>query len=327
MIIPAGADIAERKFDICVLLKEKKLLGSFDNNQKGFASCFQWLQNAGVKHMQLVIEPTGRYGERLAEYFHKKGNKVLLAQPLKFSRYAESIDFRIKSDAKDRIALAQYSLERGDQLQQWLPKTQLELELRDMALLVRSLTKRSVVLQNQLKCGLRSEFVKEKLQSELESVDENLTEALKRCKSLIAQHQVLAQDVELIMTIPGLAEKSAILLVTLIDFRSFKSSRSLACFLGLSGRKHESGHSVKGKERISKRGSKVIRGALFMPARTARVHNPQIREFSQRLENKSKHDWAIQMAVIRKLVTMAWAVVTSSTEYDPNYKNEYSKPI
>lgn len=327
MLIPAGADIAEAKFDICIFFNEKVLRGCFRNNQRGFSDCSKWLKDEGINQLQLVMEPTGRYGDQLAEDLHKKGHKVLLAQPLKFSRYAESIDIRNKSDNKDSFGLAQYSAERGSKLEQWVPKSLLELELRDAALLVRSLTKRSVVLQNQLQCGLRSAHVRNKLKEELDRVDADLDDELKRCKSLILQHTVLSQDMRMILTIPGLGEKSAILLLTLIDFRRFRSSRSLACFLGLSTRKHESGSSVKAKERLSKRGSKAIRGALFMPARTARQHNPQIREFSERLESKAKHDWVIQMAVVRKLVTIAWAVVTSATEYDAQYQNEHSKPI
>lgn len=327
MLIPAGADIGEQMFDICVFHNNRVLKGKFKNNQLGFRECHAWLRDQHVSQLQIVIEPTGRYGELLAESFHKKEHKVLLAQPYKFSRYAESIDMRTKSDGKDSFSLAQYSAERGSKLRQWFPPTELELELRDMALLVRSLTKRSVVLQNQLQCGLRSNHVREVLEAELKRVETDLDDALKICRDLIQQHSVKRQDMELILTIPGLGEKSAILLVTQIDFRQFKSSRHLACFLGLTTKKHESGTSVKGKERISKRGNKMIRGALFMPARTARVHNPQIAEFAQRLQDKKKHDWVIQMAVIRKLVTMAWAVVTRGEEYDSCYSNPHVKPI
>src|SRR6185295_7659151 len=129
----------------------------------------------------------------------------------KFRRYAESLDMRGKTDRKDSIALSHYSKERGEKLLEWVPRTNVESELRDMGVLIRSLTKRSVVLQCQLKCGLKSEYVMERLELELERVDKELDEANKRAKELLCQHPVLKEDLRLAMTIPGIGIKSSVL--------------------------------------------------------------------------------------------------------------------
>jgi len=319
----AGADISGRWFDICVILESKPIHRRFDNSKAGLAACIQWLESLGIKDLEIAIEPTGRYGDLVAEYFLRRKYRVLQVQPFLFHRYAESLDMRGKSDFKDAYALAQYCQERGAKLRTWRPKNELEWELRDTQLLLRSLTKRAIVLQCQLQCRLRSHFVAQALQQELERCQQQLDEALQHAKELVESHPVLSRDFELLRTIPGIGEKSALLLVTLIDFRKFRSSRSLACFLGLTKKKHESGARVHGKEGISKRGSKLIRGALFMPARSARIHNPALREFSERMEAKGKHDWAIQMAIIRRLVTVAWALVTRQKEFDRSYVNPH----
>jgi len=323
-----GADISARWFDICVIVKDEGRHRRFDSNKTGLQKCITWLESLGVTDLEIAIEPTGRYGDLVAEYFLRRKYRVLQVQPFLFHRYAESVDMRGKSDYKDAFALAQYCQERGSKLRDWRPKTELEWELRDTQLLLRSLTKRTVALQCQLQCKLRSGFVQKALRSELDRCEQQLDEALEYAKKLVEGHPVLAHDFQLLLTIPGVGEKSAMLLVTLIDFRAFRSSRSLACFLGLSKKKHESGTTVRGKEHISKRGSKLIRGALFMPARTARIHNPALREFSERMAAQGKHDWTIQMAAIRKLVTVAWAVVTRQAEFDRAYVNPHEgRPI
>lgn len=323
MKIHAGADISASWFDICVLIDERQIHQRFENSKAGMRACILWLEELGIKELEIAIEPTGRYGELVAEYFlRRKGYSVLQVQPLLFHRYAESLDMRGKSDFKDSLALAVYCKERGAKLRKWKPKSELELELRDIQLHMRGLTKRIVALKCQLKCRLRSSFVEQALRDELKWYGKRLDETLDWAKDLVQAHPGLGRDYELLLTIPGIGEKTALLLVTLIDFRAFRSSRALACFLGLTGKKKESGSSIRGKESISKRGSKHVRASLFMPARTARMHNPALRSFSDRLEGKGKHDWAIQMAVIRKLVTVAWALVTKQVEFDSTYANE-----
>jgi transposase len=319
----AGADISARWFDICVVYSDQAIHQRFDNNRPGLRSCIKWLESLGIKNLDIAIEPTGRYGELVAEYFFRRKHRVLLAQPFMFHRYAESLDMRGKSDYKDALALAKYCKERGDTLREWKPKSEMEWELRDIQVLIRGLTKRATALQCQLKCHLRSKFVEQALNEELKRCQKQLDQALEHAKDVVLGDPILSVDFQLLCTIPGIAEKSALLMLTLIDFRKFRSSRKLACFLGLTKKKYESGETVRGAERISKRGSKIVRNALFMPARTARIHNPAIREFSERMEANGKHDWAIQMAVIRRLVTTAWSLIVNQVEFDREFVNQY----
>ncbi len=323
----SGIDAAQKWFDICILVDGKPHRRRFANSREGLRECILWLSSFGIDKLDLVMEPTGRYSDLIAEFFYRRKHRVCLVQPLKLRRFAESLDMRGKSDFKDSYALAVYSKERSQDLQEWCPRTDLECELRDMHVLIRSLTKRTVVLQCQLSCGLKSQYVLERLRAELESCENELKLAVERAHQLIKQHAILSHDFSLLLTIPGVGEKTAVLLLTLIDFRKFKSSRKLACFLGLTKRMHQSGTSIQGPEPISKRGSAWIRGALFMPARAARRSNVPLSEFANVLLNKNKHDWVIQTAVIRKLITMAWSIVVNGREYDSSFRNEAMKPI
>lgn len=327
MKLPAGLDVSEPWFDICVIKQEQYLSHRFNRTRNGLRNCMRWLQENGLGLLDLVMEPTGRLHELIAEAFYAKGHNVYLAQPLKFRRFAESLELRTKSDFKDAINLSIYSKERSKTLDPWVPKTDLQWELRDMQLLIRSLCKRSAALQNQLQCGIRSPYVKERLEAELEQIEDKRKEALSRAAKLLSLDPVLSSDFQLLQTIPGIGAQSAALLLTLIDFRSFQSGRALTCFLGLTKRKHDSGTSVHRQDKISKRGSTHVRSALFMPARTARIHNPRLAGFSEGLASRGKHDLKIQIAVIRKLVATCWAVITTGVPWSAEYVSPHYKPI
>lgn len=323
-----GIDIASRWFDVCILMDGKEHRSKFENCFAGFERFMRWLESLEAERIEVALEPTGRYGELLAEFLHNNNCHVREVQPYKFRQYAGSLDLRTKSDLKDAYALALYCKERGAQIREWQPKTNLDFELRDMQLLIRSLTKRSTTLQLQMKCGLRSAYVAQRIEEELTRCKSELAEVLERAGELIAQHPVLSKDLDLLQTIQGIGRKSAVLLVTMIDFRRFKTSRALACFLGLTQRKHQSGTSIHGKERISKSGNKHVRSALFMPALSARSSNVFMIEFAQRLTQNGKHHLTVQSAIVRKLVTTAWAVVVRQTPFDPEYKNLHlAQPI
>lgn len=318
-----GIDVSSEYFDVFLLNEKTPSPMRFDNNKSGFRHCLQWLKRVGVNKLTIAFEPTGRYGDALAETLYRSGFALLQVQPFQFRKFAESLDMRCKSDAKDCIALAQYAKERADQLREWHPKSVLQHELRDMKVLIQSLTKRKVALKLQLQCGLRSSWVKKQIQIELSDCEEKLDAALDRALTLIDSDPILANDMRLITSIVGIGDKTALTLLILIPFREFSSSRAVACFLGLTKAKYESGSSIHRREGISKRGSTLIRGELFMPARTARKHNPEIAEFAKRMEAKGKHDWTIQMAVIRKLVTTCWSLIHHDRLWEPNYINPH----
>lgn len=319
-----GCDMAKETFNCVVLKDEHELRKICDNSHAGFRQFLKWLRSTVSGPIVIVLEPTGRYSEGLAEFLAKEANiTVLEVQPYKFRKYAQSLNMRIKSDWQDAYALARYGQERASEIKPWRPKSDFELESRDLQLLIRSLVKQSNSLKSQRKCGLRSQFVTEKIDEQINQCEVELRAVLQYAEKLLKSHPIFSKDLRLLVTIPGIGIKSAVLLLTLIDFRRFRSSRSLACFLGLTQRKNESGTSVKGKESISKRGSKHIRSGLFMPARSARLGNVFIIEFADRLAENHKHDTAIQIAVIRKMVTMSWALVTKQMEFDPAYQNPH----
>ena len=135
----------------------------------------------------------------------------------------------------------------------------------------------------------------------------------------IDRHPGLKEDCELLETIPGIGEKTATTLLAEIEhLRHYKHARQAAAYAGLSPRLRESGTSGK-RSRLSKTGNSRVRKALFMPAISAKQHNPVLRQFSERLARRGKPKMAIIGAVMRKLLHLAFGVLKTRKPFDPNH--------
>jgi transposase len=134
--------------------------------------------------------------------------------------------------------------------------------------------------------------------------------------ALLAAHPDLAAAVALVTTIPGIGRATAIQLVAeLGDLTRFRSARDVAAYAGLIPAHRDSGTSLHGKPRLSKRGSGRLRQLLFYPALVALRHNPVIRPFADRLSAKGKSRMAVVGAVMHKLIRIVYGVLRSGTPF------------
>lgn len=130
----------------------------------------------------------------------------------------------------------------------------------------------------------------------------------------------MRRNAGLLATIPGIGEKSAAwLLAYLHDGRRFKNGKAAATYAGLTPMQMQSGESVNGRVRISKIGHSEIRKALYLPAMVysyGRYRDGVYREFVQRLEGNGKAKKAVIVALMRKLVTVAQAVLQHQRPFE-----------
>ena len=88
-------------------------------------------------------------------------------------------------------------------------------------------------------------------------------------------HPALRQSYELVLSVKGIAEASAIaLLGEVLVLPEGMSARQWVAMAGLDPRHSQSGKSMNKKPRISKAGNRYLRMALYMPALSASTHDP-----------------------------------------------------
>jgi transposase len=155
------------------------------------------------------------------------------------------------------------------------------------------------------------------LQTLIECLDQQVEQCKQEIESHIAGHPDLAQQQQLLISIPGIGKLTAAkLLAESQHLAHYRSARQAAAYAGLTPRQHQSGSSVRGKTRLSKTGNSRMRKALYLPAIVAMRYNPVIRALAQRLRERHKAPMVIVGAAMRKLLHLAYGVLKTKKPYD-----------
>jgi len=84
----------------------------------------------------------------------------------------------------------------------------------------------------------------------------------------------------------------------------------------------ESGSSIKGRTRISKKGNRFIRRALYFPAITLVKYEDRFKQLFDRVLSRSFIKMKAYVAVQRKALILIYTLFKKDQEYNPNFLNE-----
>ncbi|QNT57868.1 transposase IS116/IS110/IS902 family protein [Neisseria musculi] len=156
------------------------------------------------------------------------------------------------------------------------------------------------------------------LKGHIQQTIENLTSQIQQVKAdlqaFYSSNPRYSENRQRLKTITGIGENTAAVLLSTITSR-FDTAAQLAAYFGLGPKRHQPGTSVNGKERISKVGKSDLRAALYMPASAAYRMNA-FPAFIGRLKAGKKPPKLIIVAIMRKLLTIAFHILKNQTEYD-----------
>lgn len=317
-----GIDVSKDWLDV-VLVREGLPVekGQFDNSSQGFRQLQHFLKKRKVKELHACLEATGYYGAEAALFLHQAGYKVSVVNPARIKAYAESQLSRTKTDVGDAALIADFC--RTQQPNPWTPPP---LEQQELQALVRHLESLKDMRQqevNRRQAGIPSETILKTLDAHIAFLDQQITDLLRLIHDHIERHPHLRQQRDLLTSIPGIGDLTAFkLLAEIVDVQSFDSARQLAAFAGLTPRERRSGSSVRGRTRLSKRGTPRLRSALYFPAIVAQQHNPILHVFAQRLLDAGKSKLQVIAAVMRKLLHLVFGILKSGQPFDPHFLDQ-----
>lgn len=123
------------------------------------------------------------------------------------------------------------------------------------------------------------------------------------------------------LSIDGMGEVScAIILGILGNVNRFKNSRAVVAYAGLDPKVVQSGKSINRRGRISKRGNRFLRKALFNAAKAGLRSNPVLKQKYAHLVGKGKGHMSSLTATSRKLLEIIYSVEKNQKRfYVPNY--------
>ena len=119
-----------------------------------------------------------------------------------------------------------------------------------------------------------------------------------------------------VLTIPGVGTVcAAVILGEYGDVSRFADASRMLAFAGCDPSVFESGEFVGSRAHMSKRGSPYLRWALWIAADRARMYDPALRAYYARKRSEGKCHKVAMSAVVRKLVSVIYAVMRDGTAY------------
>lgn len=310
-----GIDISHLVFDVT---DSAGNYYQFKNHERGFKKFLKLLNNQS----HCVMEATGYYHYQLAYFLQENGVKVSVENPLSVKRFIQMKLSKIKTDKSDSRLICEYA--KQVELQLWQGNSKHQLECLQMTRLLSVYTKQSTMLKNKIHgeqvLGNPSKVVTNSLKSSLRQLEKQIAKVEAALLSLVKE---VHQDVlTRLKTIPGIGDKTALMLIVLTDgFDRFKSGSQLCSYAGLTPVIRQSGSSINGRSRISKIGNQKLRNLLFMCSFNACKYNKACREIYQRIVAKGKSKKLALIAVCNKLLKQAFAIAKSGLIYNDTYRS------
>jgi len=315
-----GIDVSAKTLDVACRDGKKKLeLGGFDNTAAGHGSLVRYLKKrAGKTVVRVVLESTGVYGLDLALGLDRAGFEVMVANPRATANFAKATMQRSKTDRLDATML----LEFAEQMEfvRWKAPSAERLQVRAISRRIHALMTTVRDEKNRMHAANQVEgmaIVKRSIRKTLEQLDKQVRELRAAAYALIVGDPDLLRRYELLVTVKGIGHISAIaILAELAVLPGDMTDRQWVAHAGLDPRVFESGSSIKLPPRISKRGNKYLRAALYLPARVACRFEPGVASFAARLRAGGKKPLQIHVAVMRKLLHSIHAMFAAGAAFD-----------
>jgi len=304
-----GIDVSKATLDLYDGKKSYKV----SNDTIGFKE----IEKLSIKEKELcfIFEPTGIYSHAIILYCQKHKIKAIIVGSKEARDYARSIKQRSKTDKIDAKVLYRYH-------------TQIEQEHITVPFLdthIRKVTQRRNVYEKYQKIILQLNNLIEatdkgdkvlltSLKRQITSLEKSSEKLLAEIEKLLLNKEENKEAFTHLQTIPGVAKKSA--LVILMEFLRYPEAKSneMVALMGLDPVLKDSG-VFRGKSRISKQGGKYFREKLYMSTVVAIQYNDRLKCFYERLVQNGKPKKLALIAAMRKLLRIAFAVIKNKEPY------------
>lgn len=316
-ICPVGIDVSKGTLDVALIREDRTLLRKCGNTPREFPALLTWMRSHASAPLHVCLEPTGTYHDALLAFLQEQGITVSLVPPSRVKAFRCSEGVRQKTDRQDARLLAAFCQQK--QPAAFVPAPQ---ELLTLRLLLARLDQLGVMAQqerNHQENSRLPDAIRVQMRTHQEQLEGWRKELLSQIRVWVKEHEALAVAVSLLQSLKGIGELSAWYLVSVIgpDAQQFASARQLVAYVGLDVVHHESGTSVRRVGHISKQGSPRLRRLLGIDALVAKRWDADMRQWANQLTSRGKKSRQVRVAVMRKLLVLAYGLLKHQQTYDP----------
>ena len=298
--LTAGIDTAKAKLDVAVHGSPDRV--SVPNNEPGWQQLACELARFGVR--RVGIEATGGYERGVTLFLRNAGYTVLVLQPLQTKAFAKLHRKRAKNDRIDAglIAACAQMIEAPDVEHD--PRFD---ALADQLTFVEQIEEDMIRLKTRIE-KTRDPRLRRVVQADIKRLQARRDSELRRITVALHVHPDLARRFGLVLSIPGIGERTAIALILRMPELGHISREQAAALAGLAPFDDDSGQH-RGQRHIAG-GRGRLRRSLYAAALPAAFRwNPALKALYSRLTKRGKCHKTALVACARKLLVFANTVV------------------
>lgn len=315
-----GIDVGKAKLDVAVRVSEsdgavspakradkRALAWTVNNTDAGVAEILERLRKLGPE--RIVLEATGGYEQRVFLALREAGLPAVIVQGLHVREFARAMGRRAKTDAIDAAMIAHFAEIRQPEVLPMPTANQKRLAA------LRALRTDFIASRTQYTNRLENctPEVREYLEEHLRVLDNQVTRLDAELAAALAAEPEDAAKAALVRSVPGIGPTISAALVGELPELGKIDRRRLSALVGVAPMNRDSGQ--KHGKRFTQGGRRALRNLLYMAAHNARLWNPVIRAFAQRLEAKGKPYHVVMTACMRKLLVILNAMVLAGTPW------------
>jgi transposase len=304
-----GIDVSKGHLDVAV--RHDGPAFRVANQPRGLAELVGRL--APLAPALVVVEATGGYELPLIAALQAAGIAVAAINPRRARDFARASGKLAKTDAIDAAVLAHYAEAIRPPASPPRPEDRATLDAlvtrRDQLLSMR-------VMEGNRRAATAEARARASIERHLGWLDAEIAEAGRQIDEAIRSSPERSRQDELLRSIPGIGPVvSRALLASLPELGRLTGGEA-AALAGLAPHARDSG-ATRGARSIQG-GRPAVRRAMYLAALAASRCQGPLREFAERLKGRGKRGKVVLIAVARKLVTIANALLRDGVAWEPN---------
>ena len=299
----------------------------FRNTENGFSLLVAWVKKLTDPEVELrfVLEATGVYHQKFAYFLDDHGYDLSIILPNKISNYIKTLEVKTVNDKTCSEAIARFGLER--KLENWKRPRKAYKSLQQLTRERDQIVSERSVVKNQLHAESQEaephERSLKRLKERVKFLDRQENEIKGDLTQVIKDNAEIKKEVDIISSIPGIGELTAtIILAETNGFELIRNKKQLISYAGFDVKEKQSGTSVKGKSRISKKGNRCLRKAMYFPSMAAVKWDKNLKEMYARIVSKQGLKMKALVAIQRKLLELAYTLFRTNSKYDKDYETK-----
>lgn len=303
-----GIDVSKATLD--AHLRPDAKARRFDNTPEGIAALLEWI--TPLAPTLIVLEATGGYERAAVAALSLKGLRVVLVNPKRIRDFAGALGKQAKTDTIDAGVLAEFAdkvrpavrpLDDAD-----TQKFQALLARRNQLIGMRTME------SNRL-AGVTDRAIRRSIETILRALDKEIDRADGELDKAIQSSPVWKAKDELLQSIPGIGPVVSRTLLADMPELGTLSREQAAALAGLAPMNQDSG-AWRGRRTI-RGGRAAVRSMLYLGSHAAKQGNTVMKAIAERMEKAGKAPKVIRIALARKLLILANAVLRDERPWEP----------